>query len=252
MLFYKHIYMYDLNKLLSHNDHPNIILYDCDNTEYIINLISNKKSKKIVQDNIHIIINIDYIIFDISIIKKEDINNFKTYINYVINKKNILNNKQYIIFKNIDHNKKIQPYLFSIIEKNNNKFLFFCNNNCKIYNKLESICLNIRYNVKKDTKNLKIISNNILDNYLCKKINYKKIKELSYILCTLNIKFVDTIKILINEIIDIFEITKNKKYSCIKFLCDIEVSFLMSYNKLIYYEYILLNIYNILFDLKLK
>lgn len=245
--------MYDLNKLLSHNDHPNIIVYDCDNTEYIINLISNKKSKKIVENNIHIIINIDYTIFNISIIKKEDINNFKIYLNYIINKKKIFNNdKQYIIFKNIDHNKKIQPYLFSIIEKNNNKFLFFCNNKCKIYNKLESICLNIRYNVKKDTKNLKIISNNILDNYLCKKINYKKIKELSYILCTLNIKFVDTIKILINEIIDIFEITKNKKYSCIKFLCDIEVSFLMSYNKLIYYEYILLNIYNILFDLKLK
>ena len=245
--------MYDLNKLLSHNDHPNIIVYDCENTEYIINLISDKKSKKIVENNIHIIINIDYTIFNISIIKKEDINNFKIYLNYIINKKKIFNNdKQYIIFKNIDHNKKIQPYLFSIIEKNNNKFLFFCNNKCKIYNKLESICLNIRYNVKKDTKNLKIISNNILDNYLCKKINYKKIKELSYILCTLNIKFVDTIKILINEIIDIFEITKNKKYSCIKFLCDIEVSFLMSYNKLIYYEYILLNIYNILFDLKLK
>ena len=245
--------MYDLNKLLSHNDHPNIIVYDCENTEYIINLISDKKSKKIVENNIHIIINIDYTIFNISIIKKEDINNFKIYLNYIINKKKFFNNdKQYIIFKNIDHNKKIQPYLFSIIEKNNNKFLFFCNNKCKIYNKLESICLNIRYNVKKDTKNLKIISNNILDNYLCKKINYKKIKELSYILCTLNIKFVDTIKILINEIIDIFEITKNKKYSCIKFLCDIEVSFLMSYNKLIYYEYILLNIYNILFDLKLK
>ena len=221
-------------------------------TEYIITLISNKKSKKLLQNNIDIIINIDYIIFDIFTIKKEDINNFKIYLNYIINKKNIFNNKQYIIFKNIDSNKKLQPYLFSIIEKNNNKFLFFCNNNCKIYNKLESICLNIRYNVKKNTKNLKIISNNILHDYLCKKINYKNIKELSYILCTLNIKFVDMIKTLINEIIDIFEITKNKKYSCIKFLCDIEVSFLLSYNKLIYYEYILLNIYNILFDLKLK
>ena len=244
--------MYNLNKLLSHDDHPNIIIYNCKNTEYIINLISNKKSKKILQNNIDIIINIDYIIFDIFTIKKQDINNFKIYLNYIINKKNIFNNKQYIIFKNIDSNKKLQPYLFSIIEKNNNKFLFFCNNNCKIYNKLESICLNIRYNVKKNTKNLKIISNNILHDYLCKKINYKNIKELSYILCTLNIKFVDMIKTLINEIIDIFEITKNKKYSCIKFLCDIEVSFLLSYNKLIYYEYILLNIYNILFDLKLK
>lgn len=244
--------MYNLNKLLSHNDHPNIIIYNCENTEYIINLVSDKKCKKIVQNNIDIIINVDYIIFDISTIKKEDINNFKIYLNYIINKKNLFNNKQYIIFKNINYNKKLQPYLFSIIEKNNNKFLFFNNDKCKIYNKLESICLNIRYNIKKDSKNLKIISNNILHDYLSKKINYKNIKKLSYILCTLNIKFVDTIKTLINEIIDMFEITRNKKYSCIKFLCDIEVSFLLSYNKLIYYEYMLLNIYNILFDLKLK
>ena len=50
------------------------------------------------------------------------------------------------------------------------------------------------------------------------------------------------------HIIDKFEITNNKKYKCIKFLCDIQHKYINAYNKSFYYEYVFLNLYNILFN----
>ena len=48
-------------------------------------------------------------------------------------------------------------------------------------------------------------------------------------------------------IIDIFEITYKKKYECIKFITELEYKHCSSFNKCIYYEYLLINIYNIIF-----
>ena len=240
--------MNNLPKLLSYNDHPNIIIYNCNNIYNIINLINPKKGKKLHYNSIEYVINTNYTFFNISLINKTNIKNFKIYLNDIINKKNINNNcNQYVIFDNIHTNMKIQSYLFSLTERNTYKFIFFCNNS-KIYNKLSSMCLNIRYKIK--IKNINIISNNILDNYLCEKINYKKIKNLSFILSCLNIPFKNILHSLVYEILNKFEITKNKKYECIKFISDIEHKYVFSYNKLIYYEHLLLNIYNIIFDLK--
>ena len=55
-------------------------------------------------------------------------------------------------------------------------------------------------------------------------------------------------KILMYDILDKFEITHNKKYKCIRFLCDIQNKFINGYNKSFYYEYVFLNLYNILFN----
>ena len=87
-----------------------------------------------------------------------------------------------------------------------------------------------------------------MNNYLCNVIDIKKFKELSYILSCLNLPFCIILKILIIDIIDKFEITKDKKYKCIKFICDIEHKYINGYNKIFYYEYIFLNLYNILFN----
>ena len=79
-------------------------------------------------------------------------------------------------------------------------------------------------------------------------IDIKKFKELSYILSCLNISFCIILKILLDDILNKFEITNDKKYECIKFLCDIQYKYNNGYNKIFYYEYLFLNLYNILFN----
>ena len=134
----------------------------------------------------------------------------------------------------------------STIERYNRKFIFFSNSN-RIYSKLQSICINIRYKKTIDTNNI-LIKDKTIDNYLCSTINIKKFKELSYILSCLNIPYCIILKILLYDIIDKFEITNDKKYKCIKFLCDIQHKYINGYNKIFYYEYLFLNLYNILFN----
>jgi len=237
--------MFEFKKLLSYDDHPNIIIYDCDNIDNILDTLSNKKCNSNIYNGISYYSNDTYSIFDSKNINSKNIIDFKSFINQIIKKSyNFI--KEYIIIKNLECNSKIQHFLFSTIERCNRKFLFFSDSN-HIYHKLQSICVNIRYKKTIDTKNI-LINDRIVDNYLCKKIDIKKFKELSYILSCLNIPFCIILKILLENIIDKFEITKDKKYKCIKFLCDIQHKYINGYNKIFYYEYVFLNLYNILFN----
>jgi len=237
--------MLEFKKLLSYDDHPNIIIYDCDNIDTILCILSKKKVNSCVYNSINYYSNNKYSIFDSKNINSKNIIDFKSFINQIIKKSyNFI--KEYIIIKNLECNSKIQHFLFSTIERCNYKFLFFTNTN-HIYHKLQSICVNIRYKKIIDTKNI-LIKNRIVDNYLCKTINIKKFKELSYILSCLNLPFCIILKILLNDIIDKFEITNDKKYKCIRFLCDIQHKYINGYNKIFYYEYLFLNLYNILFN----
>lgn len=237
--------MLEFKKLLSYDDHPNIIIYDCDNIDTILCILSKKKVNSCVYNSINYYSNNKYSIFDSKNINSKNIIDFKSFINQIIKKSyNFI--KEYIIIKNLECNSKIQHFLFSTIERCNYKFLFFTNTN-HIYHKLQSICVNIRYKKIIDTKNI-LIKNRIVDNYLCKTIDIRKFKELSYILSCLNLPFCIILKILLDDIIDKFEITNDKKYESIRFLCDIEYKYINGYNKIFYYEYVFLNLYNILFN----
>lgn len=238
--------MFELKKLISYDNHPNIIIYNCDNIDSILYTLSDKKCKNNIYKCISYINNDIYSIFDIKNINSKNILDFKIYINDIIKKKNNFTKKEYIIIKNLEFNSKIQYFLFSSIERCNRKFIFFSNSNT-IYHKLQSICINIRYKKKIELNNI-LIKNRIINNYLCKNINIKKFKELSYILTCLNLPFCIILKILMYDILDKFEITHNKKYKCIRFLCDIQNKFINGYNKSFYYEYLFLNLYNILFN----
>jgi len=226
--------MLKLKKLLSYDDHPNIIIYNCNNINSILNTLSYKKC------------NNTYTIFDTKNINSKNFIDFKIYINQIIKKSYNFTKKEYIIIKNLEYNNKIQHFLFSMIERCNRKFLFFSNSN-KIYYKLQSICVNIRYKKTINTKII-LIKDKTIDNYLCNVIDIKKFKELSYILSCLNLPFSIILKTLLDDIIDKFEITNDKKYKCIRFLCDIQHKYINGYNKSFYYEYLFLNLYNILFN----
>ena len=238
--------MLKLKKILSYIDHPNIIIYDCGNINSILDTLSDKKCNSNIYNNINYYSNDTYSIFDTKNINSKNIIDFKIYINQIIKKSYNFTNKEYIIIKNLECNSKIQHFLFSTIERCNCKFIFFSNSN-KIYYKLQSICVNIRYKKTINTKII-LIKDKTIDNYLCNVIDIKKFKELSYILSCLNIPYCIILKILLYDIIDKFEITNDKKYKCIKFLCDIQHKYINGYNKIFYYEYLFLNLYNILFN----
>ena len=238
--------MFKLNKLLSYDNHPNIIIYDCDDINNILNILSKKMCNSNIYNGVNYYNNDSYILFDTKNINSKNIIDFKIYINQIIKKIYNFTKKEYIIINNLEYNSKIQQFLFSMIERSSYKFIFFSNSNY-IYNKLQSICINIRYKKFTDTKDI-LIKNKIVDNYLYNVIDIKKFKELSYILSCLNLPLCIIIKILIDDIINKFEITNYKKYKCIKFLSDIQYKYNKGYNKLIYYEYIFLNLYNILFN----
>lgn len=238
--------MLELKKLLSYGDHPNIIIYNCDNINNILDILSNKKCNINIYNGINYYSNNTYSIFDTKNINSKNLIDFKIYINQIIKKSYNFTKKEYIIIKNLEYNNKIQHFLFSCIEKTFYKFLFFTNSNY-IYNKLQNICVNIRYKKTINTKII-LINDKIIDNYLCNVIDIKKFKELSYILSCLNLPFCIILKTLLDDIIDKFEITNDKKYKCIRFLCDIQHKYINGYNKSFYYEYLFLNLYNILFN----
>jgi len=238
--------MFKLKKLLSYDDHPNIIIYNCDNIDSILDTLSKKKVNNCVYNGINYYSNNTYTIFDTKNINSKNFIDFKIYINEIIRKSYNFTKKEYIIIKNLEYNSKIQHFLFSTIERCNRKFIFFSNSN-KIYYKLQSICVNIRYKKTINTKII-LINDKTIDNYLCSVIDIKKFKELSYILSCLNLPFCIILKTLLDDIIDKFEITNDKKYKCIRFLCDIQHKYINGYNKSFYYEYLFLNLYNILFN----
>jgi len=201
-----------LKKLILKN-HLNILFYNCDNYDYIIDFFKINKhinDTKIIQDNIEYLQNSNCYIFDVLNIRY--IHNFKHIIMNIITKINIYTKyKIYIIIQNLDCNIKIQPVLFSIIEKNYNIDCIFIlqSKNYNVSYKIKSSCINIRCNSKKynTNKNLNLISTNYLNHIFTNRLNLKKIKDLSYILSCLNIPFNIIIKNLLYNILDIFEIS---------------------------------------------
>ena len=85
MYFYKLIYV-RITKLLSYDDHPNIIIYNCDNIDNILDILSNKKCNSKIYNNINYYSNDTCIIFDIKNINSKNIIDFKIYINQIIKK----------------------------------------------------------------------------------------------------------------------------------------------------------------------
>ena len=157
--------MFELKKLLSYDDHPNIIIYNCNNIDSILDTLSDKKCNINMYNGISYYSNDVYNIFDSKNINSKNIINLKSFINQIIKKSYNFTKKEYIIIKNLECNNKIQHFLFSSIERSNYKFIFFTNSN-HIYHKLQSICVNIRYKKIIDTKNI-LINDRIVDNYLC-------------------------------------------------------------------------------------
>ena len=85
--------MLELKKLLSYDDHPNIIIYNCDNIDNILDILSKKKCNSKIYNGINYYSNDTYSIFDTKNINSKNITNFKSYINQIIKKVTTLQKK---------------------------------------------------------------------------------------------------------------------------------------------------------------
>ena len=91
--------MFELKKLLSYDNHPNIIIYNCDNIDSILYILSDIKCKNNIHKCISYINNDIYSIFDIKNINSKNILDFKIYINDIIKKKITLLKKNISLLK---------------------------------------------------------------------------------------------------------------------------------------------------------
>lgn len=78
--------MFELKKLLSYDNHPNIIIYNCNNIDSILNTLSDKKCNSNIYNGINYYSNDTYNIFDTKNINSKNILDFKSFINQIIKK----------------------------------------------------------------------------------------------------------------------------------------------------------------------
>ena len=96
--------MFELKKLLSYDNHPNIIIYNCNNINNInsiLNTLSDKKCNSNIYNGINYYSNDTYNIFDTKNINSKNILDFKSFINQIIK-------KSYNFTKKVYYNKKFR------------------------------------------------------------------------------------------------------------------------------------------------
>jgi len=264
-----------MNRLLKYKDHPSIIFYNI--TEFDI----NKIFKNIYTIKNHETVNINKnefirtnIYYEVDI-QKINICSFLKDIT------NVHNNIKYIILNNYNNISKLTQYIIKVsIEKYKNfKWIIITNNYTSIISNIKNQFINIRipknthYEKYKSLSNIKIdgfnnhkhfsintiqllnsnnlLSNkslldNIVDYILNKNISIKNIKEISYFLVSSNINYKDLLKLLLIDISKNDTITNSKIESILKLFCDFDINIDKTYNRLIYYEYLLISLKHIL------
>ena len=244
--------------ILKNKNHTNIIISNAfiNLYEYITNIIHNKYNNFNKYKQYYNLIKYDkhenYIGIDCYNLKYDIILFIKELQNTIIFK----NETYYIIFYNFQYIKiEIQNALKVFYEKANIfKFIICTNNLNKIIKPIKSRCIYIH--IKSNIKDKGILYNDII-HYIYKNIFikfyaentlFKKIKEISMLIISSNINYIDFIKCFIYYISKKPYIINKHKHEVIQNICDLENKYNKSYYKLIYYEYSILTIYNIIYN----
>ena len=244
----------DLNNLLKCKNHPNILLYNLESKNLLIDALNNiykiELTNQVCSNDIIYNQNNIYFDFDVNKIK------YKHKINFINIIKNIVstNDRIYIILNNLEDNKSIQNILKKIIEKNNHiGFIVICKKITNIIDQIKSrfVCIripNTNYNTITITKYKKHIFDYIFDLYYENNIKniVKNIKYISYVLRCINDSFCFFLKELLEYIIHRVEIIHKIKSQCIFLISDIEYKYNKGYYKIIYYEYLFIKLYDII------
>lgn len=243
-----------IDLIINKKNHTHLIY---NNYDKIVDLLTKKfpnyKLSEIKFKNIIIKNTLYYYIFDMNQNNKDII----YYIKQLISS-NIINDSYYIIIANLLKVKKFfLNYLLSLLDKynNNNYKIIIISELNNIPNNIKSKCLYIKNKTNKYDKSKFIndVFNYIYNSIYIKydrdnKCLIKEIKEISMMIISSGIY----IKTFSNHIIDYiinkpYIINKDKK-KIIDKCAHIDYLYKTSYNKIIYYEYLLLDIYNILYN----
>jgi len=242
--------------------------------------------KIIIENDIQYKKNNVYYDIDVSNITYKNRNNLISILKHILYSNYCPSQKKIIILNNFTPNTIFQNILKVIVEKNHHVvFIIICKKLTNVISAIKSRFINIRvpnissytkYKCLNNTIKIKdfnkhknlpneyidylsltntIKSNNILDDIvnrlfiiydLDSKVVIKNIKELSYILACINIPITILLKYIIDKIINKVEIVNRQIYKCIYFISDFEYKYNKSYYKMLHYEKLFINIYNII------
>ena len=241
----------DLIKLLKFKNHQNILLYNLESNNLLIDALNNiykiEPTIQICSNDIKYKKNNIYFEFDVDKIKYKHKIHFINIIKDIVN----TNNRIYIILNNLEDNKSIQNILKKIIEKNYHiGFVVVCKKITNIIDQIKSrfLCIRIPNNTITINKYKKHIFDYIFDLYYENNIKniIKNIKYISYILRCINDSFCIFLKEILEYIINRVEIIYEIKCQCIFLISDIEYKYNKGYYKIIYYEYLFIKLYDLI------
>jgi len=248
------MYFNNLIKLLKCKNHPNILLYNLESNNLLIDALNNiykiEPTSQICVNDIKYKKNNIYFEFNIDKIKYKHKIDFINIIKGIVN----TNNCVYIILNNLEDNKSIQNIFKKIIETNHHVgFIVICKKITNIIDQIRSrfVCIRIPNRIPNTiTINTykKHIFDYIFDLYYENNVKniVKNIKYISYVLRCINDSFHIFLKELLEYIINRVEIIYKIKYQCIFLISDIEYKYNKGYYKIIYYEYLFIKLYDLI------
>ena len=248
-----------LDNLLKYNNHPNIILYNCDYFNIDKYFPSTKKITYTI-DTVEFIKTDKYFLFNklVSKVKMILYNLLKTSdLKYFII--NNISKKYQIIIQNLLY--RFPSHKFIVIAKNYSDISILANKCVAIrmkpidsytrYNKLKkdvsinTFIKNINFSDSYISKNPKFLFMDDLFNFIIKNKSIKIMKQLSYYLVSSNIPLFIIYRGLLEKLLHNNKLTHNKRYELVKLVTDIDYLYTKSYYKMIYLEYLFIGIMNI-------
>ncbi|MBD23876.1 MAG: hypothetical protein CMG46_02570 [Candidatus Marinimicrobia bacterium] len=235
-----------LEKLLEYEDHPNIILNSNAYLQKFYNTLKKRytiNTQTIDNGNIQYCKSLHHYEFDIDII---DNNIFFSLLNDIIKTKPF--HRCYIVFNNMNNNcYNLQNKLKCFIERYYDyKYVIITKSYGNIINKLSASFISLYSKQIDDDRSLyKLIINKLFEIYLTPVFKIKDIKNFSYYIYACSIDFSLLLEMILDHIIHV-------KYSdkvinkVIQFFSSIEYKYKGSYNKIIFFEYILIELYRLL------
>lgn len=256
-----------LHNLLKYKNHPNIVIYNCENFQIDEYIPSIKKFKYII-NTIEFIKTDKYFLFhnlvDQSKLKTILYNLLKTSeLNYYIFT-NVLKKYQ-VIISNLIY--RFPSHKFIVIAKNYSDISILANKCVAIrmkpidsytrYNKLKkdvsinTFIKNINFSDSYISKNPKFLFMDDLLDFIIKNKSIKIMKQLSYYLVSSNIPLFIIYRGLLEKLLLNNKLTHNKRYELVKLVTETDYLYTKSYYKMIYLEYLFIGIMNIIENKKI-
>ena len=238
-----------IKNILSSKYHSPLIVYGnskikCKHIINILNNIYNIPNNTKIDYSLELYKTNNYIIVNCSLLDIDIINNLI----HNLEKNLFINKKPTIIFNKFNMTKLKQRSYINLLNKSISIIIITDNYN-NIINNIKSYC--IISSINDNNKSCEIYNNvisYIINIYKLYEINesiFHKLKEISKFIVIISLEFKILLQLLIDHIFNDNHIIYKRKLKLLNFISDIEHKYLRSYNKYVYIEFTLFQIYNI-------